>query len=536
MRALALALALPLVACCGEAGGGGCSDVDPEPRAEDFDIPCIPDCLAPIDRDLGGLRPGEAGAALLAKRWIAPCLMAHEVLLALGPAAGEGRTFDVAGILAEDLVLAAPEEARLEEQETIEADEILARYREQAARWTAPARAAYVQAILQNDDPGTERAAREAAREFLASMGPGSPPAKRAGAGFSIGFEPMRALTPGDSLAGLLAGAPPGAAVGPVDRSGAWIGVVAVVVEAEAPRVRPLPEVREEIEREIGAERRERRLSDLAREADLACPIVLSPAGGSRGERGGPRPGTIGREPIDDAFVSAVQALRPAFHRSSDPAEFAALLRSHYSIPRTLAARVRRSEPGIAGRKDDVATARRFARDLLVARRWEEGAMQGLEVTEEQARAWYDAHRARFVVPGSADVLLAFLDAADPATIGRAGEALLRLAGPRGAAELPKERGEGFVAVARPGLVEAADPLLWDGIRDLPPGEIGGPLPAEGGARQALVLVVRRLDDGRLPFESVRAGCEAEVRAGMVRQRREELMARARQMVPSRFR
>lgn len=165
---------------------------------------------------------------------------------------------------------------------------------------------------------------------------------------------------------------------------------------------------------------------------------------------------------------------------------------------------------------------------IWLRKRWLENRIRpGVEVTEEEARAWFEANhletggrpRPGFFEPGRVHLRHLLLAATDEAAAGKLGRDLL--GGGKTLAELAAAHSRDEATRAKGGDLGwmALDELpsgIRDAVRELAPGETGGPFRSERGWH--LVQVVAREPERLLTFDEVRP----EIVAHLEAQRSEE--------------
>ncbi len=251
------------------------------------------------------------------------------------------------------------------------------------------------------------------------------------------------------------------------------------------------------------------------------------PRGGARGPVAGAAAMrlkvAIARELVDDLLVD--QAARRRSIRVDAKAVDAEVARLAHTFPSPVAYRAY-----VAGYPEQAAGVRRSARQRLLRDRLA-GVSRKARVSLADARAYYEAHKSRYVHPAyldAADLLLPVVKG-DAAGLAAARAQALRLVttarSPDVAfSDLVRAHSKGPTAQvggALPGVTpKNADPAIYGALSHLRPGQIAGPVVAADGVH--VLKLLRRRPAADTSFEQARPGIEASLR---LRRRSDEVAA-----------
>jgi parvulin-like peptidyl-prolyl isomerase len=150
--------------------------------------------------------------------------------------------------------------------------------------------------------------------------------------------------------------------------------------------------------------------------------------------------------------------------------------------------------------------------DLLLSQH----VLAGITVTDEEVKAWYDAHPGDFVEPARYRLAQIVVDSKE-----KADEVLKRLAANQPFEELAKELSRDTRTAARGGVVgELTERELkgkFDAVLALKPGEVSPPIPSPNGLH--LVKVVGLVPERQLPFEEAKPAVQRAVLQPRVEER-----------------
>ncbi len=136
--------------------------------------------------------------------------------------------------------------------------------------------------------------------------------------------------------------------------------------------------------------------------------------------------GTIGKNQIDDVFLSTLQFVHPEFAFSPDSLDFTRRLFKSYILPEAYADTARKlgldKDPEI---KRQLEIVKRLAENNYLAMIYQKKQVITCDITDAEAKQYYDVNRAQFTEPGTYSFLQAYISDTSKATIKKVKDMLM---------------------------------------------------------------------------------------------------------------
>lgn len=139
----------------------------------------------------------------------------------------------------------------------------------------------------------------------------------------------------------------------------------------------------------------------------------------------GQKVGTIKNTEIDDVFLSTLQFVHPEFAFSPDSLDFTKRLFKSYILPEAYADTARKlgldTDPEI---KRQLEIVKRLAENNYLAMIYQKYQVKKIDITDAEAKKYYDENWAQFTEPGTYSFLQAYISDTSSTTIKKVKELL----------------------------------------------------------------------------------------------------------------
>jgi len=403
--------------------------------------------------------------------------------------------------------------------------EVKAYYTSHIGLYTEYGKISYIQVFLIDTSTELVSEVKKILSDFILSGKSGQELQKKEAAAYTMNYEKEHLNSPSHSFHQAFNKAELNTIFGPFNLGTGQ--AMLVVTEKEPAKVIPYKTAKEKVKRDIHQLNIEKQTKELKDYADNYFSlsyhqIYVDYHNKTTVEQ--PVFGQIGKVPIDEWFIQAVQLLNPGFFFTTDSGAFTNHLYTYYIFPKAKARKAR--ELGLDEEQQTVKNLdfiQSLSEDYFLSSFWDQAIESEVEIKQEEISEYYEKHKERFKEPDIYSFLWALINDDSKSTVEAAKKELKILLRDNENLEDLKVTREAFTIIYEKNYHFKNGDQLEQVLRQVALGKTEGLFNIENYTKPVLICVTEKNQGSYPSFEQVKDICLMELKQLRLKQMEKKL-------------